>query len=71
MWHMRDALGEDTVHPSANPDFAAVADLLETHDTASGRITAFRPALRLDGMRAAWSRLPVPLGTDPPHWPQS
>ena len=71
MWRMRDALGEDTMHPPANPDFAAVANLLETHDTASGRVTALRPALRFDGMRAVWSRLPVPLGTDPPHWPPS
>jgi hypothetical protein len=67
---MRDTLGEDAAHPSANPDFAAVADLLETHDTAFGRVTALRPALRFDGVRAVWSRMPVPLGSDPACWPQ-
>ena len=70
MWRMRDTLGEDAAHPSANPDFAAVADLLETHDTAFGRVTALRPALRFDGVRAVWSRMPVPLGSDPACWPQ-
>lgn len=71
MWRMRDTLGEDAAHPPANPDLAAVADLLETHDTAFGRVTALRPVLRFDGVRAVWSRTPVPLGSDPACWPQS
>ena len=71
MWRMRDMLGDETAHPSANPDFVAVTDLLDTHDTAFGRVTALRPALHLDGVRAAWSRMPVPLGSDPPRWPRS
>lgn len=71
MWRMRDALGDDATYPSANPDVAAVADLLDTYDTAFGRVTALRPALRFDGARAGWSRMPVPLGSDPAYWPRS
>ncbi|GAA4166022.1 hypothetical protein GCM10023069_18320 [Shinella granuli] len=71
MWRMRDALGDDATYPSANPDVAAVADLLDTHDTTFGRVTALRPALRFDGARAGWSRMPVPLGSDPAYWPRS
>lgn len=71
MWRMRDECGDDAVHPPANPDFAAIADLRETHDTAFGRVSALQPALRFNGVRAAWSRLPVPLGSDPARWPFS
>lgn len=71
VWRMRDECGDDAVHPPANPDFADVADLLETHDTAFGRVSALQPALRFNGVRAAWSRLPVPLGSDPARWPFS
>ena len=36
-----------------------------------GRVTALWPALRFDGARAGWSRMPVPLGSDPAYWPRS
>ena len=71
MWRMRDELGDDAAYPPANPDLAAVADLLETHDSDFGRVTALMPALRLDGERARWSRMPVPLGRDPARWPKA
>jgi crotonobetainyl-CoA:carnitine CoA-transferase CaiB-like acyl-CoA transferase len=69
MYRMRDALGDNPAHPAANPHFAAIKDLLDTHDTAFGRVAALMPALRFDGERAAWRRMPVPLGSDPARWP--
>lgn len=71
MWRMRDRLGDDPAHPDANPDFAAVEDLSDVHDTAFGGITALRPALRIEGIETGWSRVPVPLGSDPPRWPDA
>ena len=71
MWRMRAALGDDVVVPDANPAHEEVEDLIESYDTAFGRVAALRPALLLNGQVTTWGSLPVPLGTHPPLWPRS
>lgn len=79
-WHVRVALAatgkwlrglgrlEDGLSaPDSTVD--DVADLLETSDSAFGRLTAIRHAGRLDGMEPCWQRPAVPLGTHEARWP--
>jgi Predicted acyl-CoA transferases/carnitine dehydratase len=70
MWRMRADLGDDTAYPERNPEQADVAELTDSFDTDFGHVTALRPALLLDGRLAAWSSLPVPLGTHGAIWPE-
>jgi crotonobetainyl-CoA:carnitine CoA-transferase CaiB-like acyl-CoA transferase len=53
-----------------DPDFAAVQDRLEDHDSGFGRLTAVRHAALLSETPARWARPSVPLGTHPPAWPK-
>jgi crotonobetainyl-CoA:carnitine CoA-transferase CaiB-like acyl-CoA transferase len=69
MRRVRAQAGDCSAHPAANPTVVEVCDLLAEHDTAFGRVSALKPALRMDGASAAWSRVPVPLGSDPARWP--
>lgn len=66
MWQVHDQLGPESDVPAANPTAHEIVDLLESHNTAFGPITAMRPPLAPVGWR--WDRLPVPLGTDKPDW---
>jgi crotonobetainyl-CoA:carnitine CoA-transferase CaiB-like acyl-CoA transferase len=53
-----------------NPKFDAVRDCLEDGASGFGRLTAVRHAAELSETPPHWLRPAVPLGTDPPAWPQ-
>jgi crotonobetainyl-CoA:carnitine CoA-transferase CaiB-like acyl-CoA transferase len=77
-WHVRVSLAQ-TGHwirglgrvnglACPDPDSAAVADRLETHDSGFGRLTTVRHAAVLSETPAHWARPSVPLGTHAPVW---
>ncbi len=47
-----------------------IADLLEKSRSGFGRLTAIRHAARLAATPPRFARPAVPLGTDPPRWPE-
>ena len=52
----------------ADPDQAAVRDLLEETPSGFGPLTAVRHAAHLSATPTRWARPSVPLGTHPPAW---
>jgi crotonobetainyl-CoA:carnitine CoA-transferase CaiB-like acyl-CoA transferase len=52
-----------------DPKFEDAQDLLETHDSGFGPLTAVRHAAVLSQTPVRWERPSVPLGTHPPEWP--
>ncbi|MEK9672433.1 MAG: CoA transferase [Rhodospirillaceae bacterium] len=69
--HWIDQLGRiDQPDARALPDptNADVADLLEIHETAWGRLEHLKPALSLSETPPHWVLTAAPLGTHPPEW---
>jgi crotonobetainyl-CoA:carnitine CoA-transferase CaiB-like acyl-CoA transferase len=64
-----DALGRVAGRHLADQAPADVGDLLETCESAFGRLTYVRPAARLAETPASWTRPPVPAGTHEAAWP--
>jgi hypothetical protein len=68
LWNLgRVEGGFSCLLPSRND----VADLLETSRSPFGTFRAVRHAAQLSATPAAWTRPCVPLGTDPPVWPDA
>ena len=79
-WHMRVSLAQaghwirglgriGDGFGCPDPDFAAVQDRLEEHDSGFGRLIAVRHAAELAETPARWTRPSMPLGTHAPVWP--
>ncbi len=79
-WHVRVSLAQtgywlrqlgriDGVN-CPNPRFDDVRDCLEDTASGFGRLTAVRHAAAMSETPPHWARPAVPLGTDPPAWPQ-
>jgi crotonobetainyl-CoA:carnitine CoA-transferase CaiB-like acyl-CoA transferase len=79
-WHVRVSLAQTgywlrhlgridgTTCP--DPKFDDVRDYLEETPSGFGRLTAVRDAAAMSETPTRWQRPSVPLGTDPPAWPQ-
>ncbi len=52
------------------PTLADIEDLIEETESGFGRLRAVRHAALLSRTPARWARPAVPLGTDPPVWPE-
>jgi crotonobetainyl-CoA:carnitine CoA-transferase CaiB-like acyl-CoA transferase len=65
MWYER--LGHD-VDPSSAGEELDVAPFLEERDTAYGRMTHLRPALRMSETPPHWALPTAPLGSGNPAW---
>jgi crotonobetainyl-CoA:carnitine CoA-transferase CaiB-like acyl-CoA transferase len=53
-----------------DPTFDDVKDLLETHASGFGPMTAVRHTARLSVTPTRWDRPAMPLGSHPPQWPE-
>ena len=79
-WHVRCSLAQ-TGHwfrqlgrvdgaACRDPEFADVTDLVEDSHSGFGRLTAVHHAATMSETPPRWDRPSVPLGTNPPAWPQ-
>ena len=55
---------------AADPSFDDVRDRLDEQDSGFGRLTVVRHAATMSETPPRWDRPSVPLGTNPPAWPQ-
>ncbi len=67
MWFER--LGARCV-PDAATGIGNPADLLTETDTPAGRLSHLAPVVVMSETPPRWERPAVPLGTDPPEWPE-
>ena len=67
MWFHR--LGP-TCDPSMSSGPGDTSDLTVEADTAWGKLRFQKPSVELSETPVFWERLPVPLGTHPPVWPE-
>jgi crotonobetainyl-CoA:carnitine CoA-transferase CaiB-like acyl-CoA transferase len=79
-WHVRCSLAQ-TGHwlrqlghvdgmTFPDPEFRDVVDYLEDSPSGFGRLTAIRHSATMSETLPRWVRPTVPLGTNPPAWPQ-
>ncbi len=52
------------------PSEEEIARMTMQTDSVIGRLTHLGPTIKLSETVPGWSRAPVPLGSDPPAWPQ-
>ncbi len=69
MWRMTDLLGPKSDIPARRPEVEDIPDRIRTMDSAFGRIGFLRSVLEMPNTPPGWDRPPVPLGSDPPVWP--
>lgn len=70
--HWIDGLGRVTDAGAMNlsePGYDDIKDLMESHDTAWGRMEHLKPAVQMSGTPPRWDLPAAPLGTHPPVWP--
>lgn len=66
IWDQSDCLPDEAEPPKSNP--ADPAELRWEVDSAFGRVSSLRPAVRLSETPAKWRLPPVALGTHDPVW---
>ena len=70
--HWIDGLGRiggDAAKGLAEPRYDDIKDLLESRDTAWGRMEHLKPAVGMSETPPRWDLPAAPLGTHPPAWP--